>query len=147
LLSQQCQNEHIFAKHLELGKRANYWSHKRSCRQDNEAACTQWWACERNKVIRIWEDHSKREDKNMNHCLEEDMLSCSSPTSIRSHFNKATLNPAEEFFHNYHIELDPSLTPKYINMARIASSTTIIPSYDKTPITNLLKAPGFSSVL
>jgi len=103
--------------------------------------------CERNKVIRIWEDHSKREDKNMNHCLEEDMLSCSSPTSIRSHFNKATLNPAEEFFHNYHIELDPSLTPKYINMARIASSTTIIPSYDKTPITNLLKAPGFSSVL
>lgn len=64
-----------------------------------------------------------------------------SPNSMQSFANRGFFNPAEEFFHNYHIEIDPSLTPRYINMARIASSTTIIPpgGYDKTPINAFIK--------
>lgn len=55
-------------------------------------------------------------------------------------------NPAEEFFQKFHIELDPSLTPKYINLGRIGSFSNLSSSvpYDKTPIGNFVKGQGFN---
>ncbi|KAL4507245.1 hypothetical protein ABPG72_002038 [Tetrahymena utriculariae] len=102
--------------------------------------------CERNKVIRVWRQSNVDSDCGRRMNSQEDEMN-TSPSSIRSYsraYSYSYRNPAEEFLNYYHLEMDPSLTPK-LNMARVVSQTAI-PSgtYDKTPIGNLLRCPNFN---
>ncbi|KAL4460303.1 hypothetical protein ABPG74_000054 [Tetrahymena malaccensis] len=102
--------------------------------------------CERNKVIRVWRQANVDSDYGRRMNSQEDEMN-TSPSSIRSYsraYSYSYRNPAEEFLNYYHLEMDPSLTPK-LNMARVVSQTTIPSnSYDKTPISNLLRGPNFN---
>ncbi|EDK31576.2 WD domain, G-beta repeat protein (macronuclear) [Tetrahymena thermophila SB210] len=101
--------------------------------------------CERNKVIRVWRQSNVDSDYGRRMNSQEDEIN-TSPSSIRSYrgYSYPYRNPAEEFLNYYHLEMDPSLTPK-LNMARVVSQTAIPSgSYDKTPISNLLRGPNFN---